>query len=506
MTPALRQHIPDLFRPPQYRTRAPDDFQGTEVCDAWLDTEHFRVHYSTQPEHFPPGYPDLQSVRELGSNLETAYAYHRDVTGMGTAPTDGDQGGGQNLIDCYFYHLEDIFGWAQRQGPLEGRCEYSEWGLFAVSTDFRFRDFHDELKLTSEHEYYHLLQYAINPVQYSWFLESTARYSEFQVWPGLGGPVGAWQWMRHPYFSMWNGTGIRKYAPHFWFYLEANLGGDFVTRLWQRCCYMHVDSALPLELEAQGANLDDVLTDFAVWNYFAGERDDGHHYDPALNIPAVHHQAAHEDFPVAPVHLPADEIARPAGSNYIRFMGPASRNSLQINFDGHPDMAGQRAVIALGVNGWGSRAWILDPDQEGDVEVTVPDWGLFDHVTLVVVNFWDAPSDSVALHYTYAAQEVSQSSAAATAAQLVTTFPNPFQNSTRVLFNTPRDGSACTIRIFDMAGRLVRTLFEDAVYSGLHQVVWDGKDEIGKQVSAGVYLVRLESGFQMQTDKVMFLK
>lgn len=506
MPSALRQEIPDRFRPPQFRTRGPTEFQDIEVCDAWLDTEHFRVHYSTQPEHLPPGYPDLQSVRELGSNLETAYAYHRDVSGVGVALPDGEVGGGQDLIDCYFYHLEEIFGWAQRQEFVEGYCVNSKWGYFAVSTDFRFRDFQDELKLTSEHEYFHLVQYAINPSQYSWFLESTARWSEFQVWPDIGGPVGAWQWMTHPYYSMWNGTGIHKYAPHFWFYLEANHGADFVTRLWERCCYMRGEDALPLELQARGGNLDDALTDFAVWNYFAGERDDGQHYDPAFNIPAVHHQAAHAEYPLPPVSLPADEVARPAGSNYIRFMGPASQNNLRIHLDGHPDMAGQRAVIALGVHDWGHRSWILAPDQNGDVEMIIPDWGLFDYVTLVVVNFWEAPHDDAALVYTYAAEEVSQSFDAATPASLVKTFPNPFQNSTRVLFNTPRDGSACTVRIFDMAGRLVRTLFEDAVYSGLHQVLWDGKDENGKQASAGVYLVRLDSGSQTHTDKVMFVR
>ncbi len=107
MSPALQQHIPDQFRPPQFRAAGPSDYRGIEVCDAWLDSEHFRIHYSTDPEHLPPGYPDLQAVRDLAAHLETAYVFHRDVSGMGVAAADADYGGGLDLIDCYFYNLED---------------------------------------------------------------------------------------------------------------------------------------------------------------------------------------------------------------------------------------------------------------------------------------------------------------------------------------------------------------------------------------------------------------
>ena len=42
-------------------------------------------------------------------------------------------------------------------------------------------------------------------------------------------------------------------------------------------------------------------------------------------------------------------------------------------------------------------AWRLDPDGGGRAEITVPDWGLYDYVTLVVSNFWDAPRNSALL-------------------------------------------------------------------------------------------------------------
>ncbi len=506
MSPALQQHIPDQFRPPQFRAAGPSDFRGIEVCDAWLDSEHFRIHYSSDPEHLPPGYPDLQAVRDLAAHLETAYVFHRDVSGMGVAAADADYGGGLDLIDCYFYNLEDLFGWAHAEEPAGGPCEGSSWGFMGVATDFGFSDFSSQLRLTSEHEYYHLLQFTVGTFQRSWFLESTARNSEFHVWPEIATPRGAGQWAAHPNLPMWYGTGIRKYAPHLWFFLEANHDHDFVTRLWHRCCLIQVDLALVDELDALGSNLDAVLTEFAIWNYFAGVRDDGNHYDPDLQVSAVYHQAGHGEYPVIRASVPDSKVAQPSGSNYIRFRGPASANSLRLTLDGQPEMALERAVIVIGVNDWGHRSWVLESDQDGDVELVVPDWGLYEYVTMVVANFWDAPTDSASLHYTYTAEELDQATKPTDSARLVMSVPNPFRSSTLIVFDSPAENVASTIRVFDPAGRLVRTLFDEAVHSGLHQVRWDGKDQNGKRVATGLYFVRLECGLDRFTRKVMFVR
>ena len=246
--------------------------------------------------------------------------------------------------------------------------------------------------------------------------------------------------------------------------------------------------ALVDELEFLGTNLDAALTEFAIWNYFTGVRDDGEHYDPGQQVPAVYHQAGHGEFPVLSVSMPAGKVAQPSGSNYIRFRGPASANNLKLTFNGQEEMAQERAVIVLGVNDWGHRTWVLEPDLNGDVELVVPDWGLYEYVTLVVANFWDAPDDSASLHFTYAAEELDEAAGPTNSAQLVMGVPNPFHQSTQIVFYAPAENVATTIRVYDTAGRLVRTLVNDAVYPGRHQVVWDGKDQNGKQVATGLFL------------------
>ena len=132
------------------------------------------------------------------------------------------------------------------------------------------------------------------------------------MWPEIAAPRGILDWVSHPYYPLWSGEGIRKYAPHFWFFLEAVLDRDIMTRIWKRCCQVDFDQALTDELGELGADLDELLTEFAIWNYFAGHRDDGRHYDPACQVPAVYHQEGHGEYPVPATSLPESKIAQPA--------------------------------------------------------------------------------------------------------------------------------------------------------------------------------------------------
>jgi hypothetical protein len=59
------------------------------------------------------------------------------------------------------------------------------------------------------------------------------------------------------------------------------------------------------------------------------------------------------------------------------------------------------------------------------------------------------------------------------------------------------------LRVFDVNGRLVRTLLDDELLPGSYSAVWSGTDEQGKMVSSGVYFLRLEVGAQTLTKKVI---
>ena len=83
--------------------------------------------------------------------------------------------------------------------------------------------------------------------------------------------------------------------------------------------------------------------------------------------------------------------------------------------------------------------------------------------------------------------------------------PNPFNPSTTLSFSVP-GGSKASLAVYDVTGKLVRTLVSDALPSGRHRRVWDGRDNGGNRVGSGVYICRLDAGTHHAATKVLLLK
>ncbi len=85
-------------------------------------------------------------------------------------------------------------------------------------------------------------------------------------------------------------------------------------------------------------------------------------------------------------------------------------------------------------------------------------------------------------------------------------YPNPFNPTTSVGYAVPRTG-AVDLSIYDASGRLVRTLVDVPSHdAGRHSVSWDGRDENGVEVAAGVYFARLTVDSESATGKMVLLK
>jgi len=90
------------------------------------------------------------------------------------------------------------------------------------------------------------------------------------------------------------------------------------------------------------------------------------------------------------------------------------------------------------------------------------------------------------------------------AAGSVRATPNPFNPQTVISFAVPEAG-AVELGVYDLCGRLVRSWNEDAA-AGEHSVTWDGRDAGGREVSAGVYLLRLWTAGELATGRVCLVK
>ena len=84
--------------------------------------------------------------------------------------------------------------------------------------------------------------------------------------------------------------------------------------------------------------------------------------------------------------------------------------------------------------------------------------------------------------------------------------PNPFNPRTVLEFSLDRAG-AVRLQVFDMRGRLVRTLVDERRTAGRQQVIWDGRDQAGRPVSSGQYFARLGvTGSEPVSRKLMLVR
>lgn len=89
--------------------------------------------------------------------------------------------------------------------------------------------------------------------------------------------------------------------------------------------------------------------------------------------------------------------------------------------------------------------------------------------------------------------------------RLVGNTPNPFRSLTNIVFGLPVEGGVVEVNVFDIQGRLVRTIATPRLSGGFHRVTWDGRDEAGRLVSPGAYFYRVTSGTWVETRKLHLL-
>ena len=81
--------------------------------------------------------------------------------------------------------------------------------------------------------------------------------------------------------------------------------------------------------------------------------------------------------------------------------------------------------------------------------------------------------------------------------------PNPFHPTTTIRFDLPRR-TPVSLRIYDVAGRLVRNLVEGGMLeAGRHETAWNGQGESGQRVGAGLYFCRLQAGAFSETRRMV---
>jgi predicted outer membrane repeat protein len=84
-------------------------------------------------------------------------------------------------------------------------------------------------------------------------------------------------------------------------------------------------------------------------------------------------------------------------------------------------------------------------------------------------------------------------------------YPNPFNPRTSIVFTLAREGRIA-LAVFDLRGRRIATLRDGPAAAGTHRVVWDGTDDAGLAVAAGIYYARLAHAGRHHTAKMTLVR
>ncbi len=201
----------------------------------------------TAPANGIPDYVDLVAAR-----ADTSEMVENDDLGWPAAKSDGDRGGGNGVTDVYLADICEpgacIFGYA---GPDDSSndCNTPPFKCFSylvldddyAPEEFEYPDPDIPLSVTMAHEYNHVLQFGIDAAQEGWMFESTAVWSEEQVFEDADDwlfYLDTWKRQPHEPITKFNaGGGLRVYGTAIWNHwldVGRGYGPDVVLDAWQK--------------------------------------------------------------------------------------------------------------------------------------------------------------------------------------------------------------------------------------------------------------------------------
>jgi hypothetical protein len=149
---------------------------------------------------------------------------------------------------------------------------------------------------------------------------------------------------------------------------------------------------------------------------------------------------------------------------------------------------------------------------EGDIMINIP--GL-DEPTAAFRTYYQCAVDPTfdcpfgqAMARAFGDEEIALKSESpqAGAFKLQQNVPNPFNPSTKISFEVPAGGGKVNLQIFDVTGRLVRTLVDGFESAGTRTVTWNGRTDQGQPAASGIYYYRLTGPSFTEQKKMVLLK
>jgi len=475
--------------------------------DAFADSDDgiFRVHYDLSGGNAPPpGDEDHNGIPDYVDStlVYLQYAWRLIVVelGYGRPSFDGTLGGlPRDMIDCYLMDLspQQVYGYTYADGTAVGASS----SYITIDNDFSeniyYTKGYDALKITTAHEFFHVIHYTYFSGRESiWWMEQTAVWMEDRAWDDVNdylNYIGFLYTERDTPLDSSSGTFMYG-AALFAFHIAENYGERMIRSIWQT--FKDRQSG---EIENLNAVLPDglaeTISDLAVWVLFTGER---------ANDRDFFEEAALIEDTMRPDKMALKQATRDSLTfrhytfKYVDVEpdgGFSPGDSLYFDFEDRDGGVWKKRLVLFD-SPYNYEICRLSGDHTA-VQVPRP----FEKAFLVLTN---ASRRDKYYEYVYKIKTVTAKGVAKEPApvpfELRQNFPNPFNNSTTILYSI-REKSRVALKVKNIQGATVATLVDDVVYPGLYSAVFDARG-----LSSGTYFVVLESGGMMTKKKMMLLK
>jgi hypothetical protein len=497
------------------------ELRARPSCDAYVDTDHFRIHYDTSGTDMIKNWPNTAYRDAVMAAAENCW--NEEVTTMGfrAPPPDGsdpDGGGGNNKYDIYVQNLGiGLYGYCQPTYFYNGGGYPTNAATSYVVIDndyagFPYPDPTDPMKVTVAHEFCHGIQAAHDVGEDTWYKECTSVWVEEMIYDEINDYTQyLGTFLNSLYRSIdYHDGNMRWYGSCVWnFFLSEYFDPGIVVDNW----YQMESSGQTLDMmdvvltTLYASSMEDAYQEFAVWCWFTGSRDDGTHFDEGSTWTTTPIMRGHNSYPIAIGGPTPGWEPDHYGCNYVQFNNTGgAEDGFLVTYDG-PQLLTVANAAYLNYKDSGGHYHEYDEiplNPWGNGELTVVGWDGMQFVGLVVANCDAGTND---MNYSYNAEPVQTGvSDGVYSFGLRAASPNPFNESTSIAYSVPAGGGFVDIVIYDVNGREVRRLVSEPMEAGDGNAVWDGLDNAGREVASGVYFAKLDVDGLTASGKLMMLR
>ncbi len=474
---------------------------------------YFKIHYDTsgadkvymphidiQPQD---GHPDF--VNRCSEYFDSCWNTFNTI-GFTPPPSDGENGGGHGLYDIYMHHYAGVLGvaFAEDLSNQYPDRPNSYTSYIYVDPDFEGFGYPDRtvpLRIAAAHNYHHAVQYGYNLQSEPWIKECSAAWAEEAVFDEINANhVYLYALFDYPHVSHSYENGSHEFAMFVYLeHLTQNYGLGALAAVWENLVHMNAEEAINQFLNSQQTSIYEQYRSFMIWNYFTGIRDDGNHYEEGDAYPLVRFMQVHTGIPIH--NQQTSEPPSAMGGNYVLVTGLQDyEDFLFVDFVGASNAVWAMDALAF-VGGEDIEYYSVLCDEQGEGRIRIDLQNSLDSLGLI----FSLLSGGEHLYYQYSVHKDSTTSVEEIHNnqpidfRLSGNYPNPFNSSTIITFQSPISGEGL-FEIFNIAGQRLE-INRIRIKAGINRVTWDAGG-----YPSGHYLYRIGNRRQSSGSEMLLVK